>query len=49
MNETQPPTARRFLNAKNLATVISCFIGWILAHLLITNWPALKEAVRSLF
>ncbi len=49
MNEPHPSTARRFLNARNFGTLISGFIGWILAHLLISNWADLKDMVRNLF
>jgi|688.fasta_scaffold97617_4 uncharacterized membrane protein YeaQ/YmgE (transglycosylase-associated protein family) len=49
MNENHPTPSRRFFGAGQVANVIAGFIGWILAHLVITHWPSLKELVRDLF
>lgn len=49
MNENHPTPSRRFFGAGQVANVIAGFIGWILAHLVITHWPSLKELVRGLF
>lgn len=49
MNDNQPTPSRRLFGPVQLVNVLAGFIGWILAHLLITNWASLKEAVRGLF
>jgi hypothetical protein len=49
MQDNHPTPSRRFFGPVQLINVIAGFIGWILAHLLITHWASLKEMVRSLF
>ena len=49
MKDHQPIPSRRVFGPVQLANVIAGFIGWILAHLLITHWASLKEMARSLF